>query len=111
MDNAVVIRSCFDQMFSEGFCGSKSVDFSATLPCATMVVMRTEDIEESLPNFEQLFRRYMYQKANQTSNASKKDELLVVVDTSKDKMLVQSQVLSYLTALYQEVDSEVSYND
>jgi hypothetical protein len=57
--DVVVLKSSFDHMFSKDFCGSKAVDFAMSLPCTTVLLIHSDNIHESMRNYEQLFRRVL----------------------------------------------------
>lgn len=109
VDNALVLRGCFDRMYSDKFCGSKAVDFLSSLQCANVVVLPSEDIEDSLVIYDQVFRRILTSKLSSEPSEDKKDKLVLVVATSTmDLDQVPNKAIAFLQNMFEELGATVS---
>lgn len=100
-EDAAVLRSCFDHMFSAEFCGSKAADWSVSLACPVCVALRTTDVEESMRNNDQIFRRIV-------SQLQKTQPLVVLVQSSSVPTVVRDAVRSAISAIAAELGIQVN---
>ena len=100
--NTLVIRGCFDSMFSSKLCGSKLTDFFGSLssqasPC---LLLKIEEPDEAIELYDQLFRRILTEISDQ---AGEKAQLKVVVDLPEEQSLAALREM--ITNIWREVVS------
>lgn len=103
--NAIVLRSCFDHMYSNDFCGAKATDFALSLKCPTIVIMENSgSTYQSIIDNEQLMRRLL-SRMNMNADSS----VMIIMKTSESLSAVQEQVQSAIKVLADDMDFAVRY--
>lgn len=104
-DKVILLKGCFTEMFSSSkFSGSRLVQYFNNLACPVVMMVRSDNIDETIVAYDQVFKRLLHDLSAKT--ASKK-QLAFVVETKESSDSISVALHNALEKIWSDKTDKV----